>query len=77
MAHLFGGHVAVREKNGLFFPEQAVYRVELTVLAEEVSDGIPDQHTWRGRVAIAGNWEAPGVRFLRAALSTFWREFGF
>ena len=77
LAHLFGGHVAVREKNGLFFPEQAVYRVELAVVAEGVSDEVADQRAWRGQVAIAGTWEAPGVRFLRAALSTFWREFGF
>ena len=73
LAHLFGGHIAVREKNGLFFPEQAIYRVELAVMSEDV----PEQHAWRGHVAIAGAWEAPGARFLRAALSTFWREFGF
>ena len=35
------------------------------------------QHSWRGRVSIHGDWEAPGARLLRTAASVFWREAGF
>lgn len=73
LASLFGGHVLVREKQGVFYPERAVYRVLLEVEGGELSD----QHSWRGRVTLAGSWEAPGQRFVRAALSVFWREMGF
>ncbi|MBW7900126.1 MAG: HlyD family efflux transporter periplasmic adaptor subunit [Rhodocyclaceae bacterium] len=74
LATLFGGHVPVREKQGAFYPERAIYRVVL----ETADDApIPDQHTWRGQVAIAGDWEAPGLRFLRAAASVLAREAGF
>jgi hypothetical protein len=31
----------------------------------------------RGTVVIAGDWEAPGMRFVRAFLSVLWREAGF
>lgn len=73
LASLFGGQVQVREKNGVLYPEQAVYRVVLKV----VSTGGTMQHAWRGRVTIAGSWEAPGLRFLRQAFTVLWREAGF
>jgi putative peptide zinc metalloprotease protein len=73
LASVFGGHVSVREKEGVFYPERAVYRVRLDVAPGD----IPDQHAWRGKVAIVAQWEAPGLRFLRSALSVFWREAGF
>jgi putative peptide zinc metalloprotease protein len=73
LASLFGGQVPVREKNGVLYPEQAVYRVVLKV----VSTGVTMQHAWRGRVTIAGTWEAPGLRFLRQIFTVFWREGGF
>jgi putative peptide zinc metalloprotease protein len=73
LASLFGGHVQVREKNGVFYPERAVYRVVL-----EPEDGAAaSQRVWRGRVAIAGRWEAPALRFASAALAVIWREAGF
>ena len=50
-----------------------MYRVRLDVEHEH----IPDQHYWRGKVAIVAQWEAPGLRFAKAALSVFWRELGF
>jgi putative peptide zinc metalloprotease protein len=65
--------VLVREKDGVLYPERAVYRVVLTV----ESDGAPEQHSWRGAVTIAGRWEAPGLRFLKAGLSVYWREMGY
>lgn len=73
LASVFGGHVQVREKNGALYPERAAYRV---LLAAE-PDAASAQHTWRGSVTIAGQWEAPGLRYLRSALRVIWREFGF
>ncbi|MYN44205.1 HlyD family efflux transporter periplasmic adaptor subunit [Pseudoduganella sp. FT93W] len=73
LATLFGGDVLVREKNGVLYPEHAVYRVQLEADAE-LPAASPE---WRGRVAIAGQWEAPALRFLRTAASVAWREAGF
>lgn len=73
LATLFGGHVLVREKGGIFYPERAVYRVVLQV---PPGQRIP-QHSWRGSVTIAGSWEAPGLHFLRTAMAVLWREAGF
>lgn len=69
-----GGSVIAREKNNQYIPEQAVYRVIL------VAAGNPGElagHSWRGKVVIRGDWEAPGMRFIRAALALLWRESGF
>lgn len=68
-----GGHVLVREKGGVLYPEHAMYRVVLSV----DTDLAPNSPLWRGRVAIAGDWEAPVVNFLRAATTVAWRELGF
>ncbi|HSW20914.1 MAG TPA: HlyD family efflux transporter periplasmic adaptor subunit [Ramlibacter sp.] len=73
LASTAGGHVLAREKNGLLYPERAIYRVLLKV----DGDGAAPQHAWRGQVAIAGAWEAPGLRFLRFAASVLMRESGF
>lgn len=73
LASLYGGHLVSREKQGMLFPERAVYRVALKV----VSDTPPLLTSLRGQVVIAGNWEAPGLRFLKSALTVFWREMGF
>lgn len=73
LAALFGGHVLAHEKNGLLYPERAVYRVVLDVDGEAP----PGMRIWRGRVAIAGAWEAPALRYARAALAVIWREAGF
>ena len=74
LSSLYGGNILVREKNGLLYPEQAIYRVTLKVTG---SSGNLVGHTWRGKVVISGSWYAPGWRFLSAALSIFWREAGF
>jgi len=73
LATLFGGDILVRERQGLLYPERAIYRVVLAVEAGEVAP----QHSWRGKVSIAGDWEAPGLRFLRHGASVFFREAGF
>lgn len=73
LAAQHGGSVVTRENNGQFIPDRAVYRVML------VMDADPENlkgNSWRGRVIIAGAWEAPGLSFARAALALFWREAG-
>ncbi|VTU18199.1 Zn-dependent proteases [Variovorax sp. SRS16] len=73
LASLFGGDVLVREKNGVLYPEHAVYRVVL-----DADEALPaTSPSWRGRVAIVGQWEVPAMRFLRNAVSVAWREGGF
>ena len=74
LATQFGGGVLAREKNGQFVPERATFRVLLT--ASEVPSELVGA-SWRGRVVIHGDWEAPGWRFLRSALALLWREAGF
>jgi putative peptide zinc metalloprotease protein len=73
LASVFGGDVLVREKNGTLYPEHAVYRVVLDA-DDALAAGNP---SWRGRVAIAGEWEVPVMRFLRNAVAVGWREAGF
>jgi putative peptide zinc metalloprotease protein len=69
-----GGDIAAREKNGSWTPEHAVYHVTFR-LADP--DRTPPAMARRGTVVVASAWEAPGLRFLRAAFAVFWREFGF
>jgi len=69
-----GGMIAAREKQGQWIPEHAVYHVTLAV---KDSIGNLDGQSWRGKVVIAGDWEAPGVRFLQSAVALLWRELGF
>jgi len=71
LATLFGGSVAVREKNGVLHPERPVFQVTL----RSASD-VPElrKHAWRGKVVIATAWTAPGWRYLKAAVALFWRE---
>jgi putative peptide zinc metalloprotease protein len=74
LAAPYGGHVQVRDKNSVLYPERPAYRV---LLAVEGDDTALPQHSWRGSVAIAATWEAPGMRYLRAILRALWRESGF
>jgi putative peptide zinc metalloprotease protein len=74
LAAQFGGSVLTRDKHGVQIPERAVYRVMLTTSDDPAS---LSQQSWRGRVVIHGNWEAPVVAFLRAGLVLVWRELGF
>ncbi|PKO57195.1 MAG: secretion protein HylD [Betaproteobacteria bacterium HGW-Betaproteobacteria-13] len=70
----FGGSIVVREKRGELIPDQAVYRILLSV--DEPPGALAGQ-TWRGKVVILGAWEAPASRYFRSALSILWREAGF
>jgi len=71
----FGGSVLTRERRGQLVPEQAVYRVTLSVVQGDA--GRLSGQSWRGQVVIHGAWEAPGVAVLRSALTVVWREMGF
>lgn len=75
LANLFGGNIAVREKNSTLYPEHAVYRVQFNVMATDTN--IAKEHTWRGHVVIAGRWETPLLALLRSGMGVFWREAGF
>ena len=74
LAAQFGGSVLTREKSGQHIPERATFRVLLTVTENPVSLA---GASWRGKVVIHGDWEAPGLRFLRSGLALLWREAGF
>ncbi len=74
LASQFGGSVLVRERHNQLIPELAVYRVTLEA---EHDPGSLAGHSWRGCVVIRGNWEAPGMSFVRAALALLSREAGF
>jgi putative peptide zinc metalloprotease protein len=74
LAAQVGGSIMTREKRGQLVPERAVYRVTLHV---ESDTGALGQQSWRGHVVIHGQWEAPGLAFLRSAMVLIWREMGF
>lgn len=69
-----GGAIVAREKRGAWYPEHAVYHVRFAL--QDAPKELRDQ-SWRGTVVIAGDWEAPGMRFVRAFFSVLWREIGF
>jgi putative peptide zinc metalloprotease protein len=69
-----GGTVLVREKRGQLYPEHGIYRVTLKLDGDA---GELAKQAWRGKVVIAGDWTAPGWRYLRSAVAAFWREAGF
>ncbi|WP_082583883.1 site-2 protease family protein [Noviherbaspirillum sp. Root189] len=69
-----GGAVPAREKQGSWIPEHAVYHVTLAV---KDPAGALAGRIWRGKVVIAGDWEAPGWRFVQSFAAVAWRELGF
>lgn len=75
LANLHGGPILVREKDGALYPEHAIYRVTLKARDPQQAPALA-QHSWRGKVVIAGAWSVPAWRYLRAALTVFWREAG-
>ena len=73
LAAVHGGHIMVRQSNNQVVPEQAVYRVTLSV--EDAPETLAAQ-AWRGRVVINGDWQVPGWRYLRTAVAVLVRESG-
>lgn len=74
LAAQHGGHILTRERNGQLIPEQAMYRVTLTV--ESPLQDLAGQ-SWRGSVVVHARGEAPAARYLRNALGVLVREAGF
>jgi putative peptide zinc metalloprotease protein len=74
LASLLGGHILTREKQGQHFPERSIYRVVLNTA--EPPPSLRAQ-SWRGRLAIQGEWEPPLWRYARQALAVLIRESGF
>jgi putative peptide zinc metalloprotease protein len=75
-AHL-GGHILTREKAGQLVPERAIYHVSLGLAP---STALPPElatHSWRGKVTLHAQWEAPAWPYLRQALAVLVREAGF
>lgn len=69
-----GGTVLARPSHAAWVPERSVYRVILTV-QDPIASLAAQQ--WRGKVVIAGSWEAPGWRFVKSMVALIWRETGF
>lgn len=69
-----GGHVLIREKRGQRIPEHAVYRVSFSV---DSPLGEMQGQSWRGRVVVRAQWEAPASRYVRNVLAILRREAGF
>lgn len=74
LASQYGGDVVSREKNGVFYPERALYRI--TYQTVDADDSLIEQNL-RGQVLTSGQWEAPGWHFFRTAMAVLWREMGF
>ncbi|HZX27945.1 MAG TPA: HlyD family efflux transporter periplasmic adaptor subunit, partial [Telluria sp.] len=68
-----GGLIAARERQGSWIPEHAVYHVSFR------AEGAAGAHlsAVRGKVVVAGAWEAPARDFFNAFFSVLWREAGF
>ncbi len=74
LASPLGGHLMAREKNGVWVPERAVYRVALEV--QDISAQLRE-HQWRGQLVIEADWASPLARYARQALTVLIREMGF
>ena len=69
-----GGHILTRERHRQVVPEQAAYRVTLSV--DEASSELSDQ-AWRGSVVIRGAWQSPAWPYVRNGIAVLLRETGF
>ncbi|HEY3699572.1 MAG TPA: HlyD family efflux transporter periplasmic adaptor subunit [Spongiibacteraceae bacterium] len=74
LSNRFGGDIVVREKSGVLYPEQALYRVTLQPIEE---NNFLDTYIWRGNVTIDASWSPLSSRFFRSAVALIWREAGF
>lgn len=67
-----GGHILVREQQGLWVPEQANYRLSLSLDTEYVPRLLAIQ---RGSLALEGRAESLAGHYIRHALAVLIREF--
>ena len=69
-----GGHILTRERRDQLVPEQAVYRVTLSV---DAPAGELAGQAWRGSVIIRGAWQPPAWPYVRNGIAVLLRETGF
>lgn len=74
LSSTFGGHILTREKNGQLTPERSVYRFTFNV--DQIPSNMKSQ-SWRGHIVIQANWQIPIKKYIRHAMSVFFREAGF
>jgi putative peptide zinc metalloprotease protein len=69
----FGGPILVRQQQGRWIPEHAIYRV---VLSPEHQYILPTTQVLRGSLSISADWESIAGRYLKSAVATLLREVG-
>lgn len=71
LAAPYGGPILVRQQQGRWLPERAMYRV---VLKPDRTRILPADQVLRGELSIRADWESIAGRYLKSALSTLLRE---
>lgn len=72
LAAPYGGPILVRQQQGRWLPERAMYRV---ILTPDRSRVLPVEQVLRGELSISAEWESIAGRYLKTAISTLLREF--
>jgi hypothetical protein len=67
----YGGPILVRQQQGRWLPERAMYRVLLSPDRKRV---LPAEQVLRGELSISADWESIAGRYLKSAISTLLRE---
>jgi putative peptide zinc metalloprotease protein len=67
----YGGPILVRQQQGRWLPEHAMYRVVLTPYPDRM---LPTEKVLRGQLSIRADWESIAGRYVKSALSTLLRE---
>lgn len=71
LAAPYGGPILVRQQQGKWLPERAMYRV---ILSPDRKRILPAEQVLRGELSISADWESIAGRYLKSALSTMLRE---
>ena len=71
LAAPYGGPILVRQQQGRWYPERAIYRV---ILSPDRNRVLPTRQVLRGELSMSGDWESIAGRYFKSALSTLLRE---
>ena len=71
LAAPYGGPILVRQQQGRWYPERAIYRV---ILSPDRNRVLPTGQVLRGELSMSGDWESIAGRYFKSALSTLLRE---
>jgi putative peptide zinc metalloprotease protein len=71
LAAPYGGPILVRQQQGRWLPERAMYRVILSPDRERI---LPTGQVLRGELSMRGDWESIAGRYFKSAISTLLRE---